>query len=216
MRRAFAVTSILLALVVACTTTREVHIPVSSTPGAPDASTTTGDDDDDVEVVPSKDAGKDSGRDGGDASPSGLTPTRKTTAVVTINGVKRTLERAQFGLDADGTFHIEAHEGGDPACPDQTSPSPKRTVIISGVKSAAPGTKQTKAEGANATFLDFVSDQLPEGTPFTKGTAVTIEIVAIEGAAGAETEVELEIDATFAEGSVEGRVFAEFCQSLSE
>ena len=102
MRRAFAVTSILPALVVACTTTREVHIPVSSTPGA-DASTTTGDDDDDVvEVVPSKDAGKDSGR--GDASPSGLTPARKTTAVVTINGVKRTLERAQFGPDADGTF----------------------------------------------------------------------------------------------------------------
>jgi hypothetical protein len=202
-----------LFIVAACTTTREVHVPVTYEE-KPDASKpVVTDDDDDTEAIPGVDAGKDTGAS--EAS-TGHTPIRKTNAVVTIEGVTRTLERAQFGLDANGTFHIEAHEGGDPKCPDQTSPSPKRTLILTGVKHAAPGTKESKADGVNASFLDFVGDQLPEGTPFTKATAITVEIVAIKGAAGAETEVELEVDATFAEGTVKGRVFAELCQSLSE
>lgn len=208
--------ALILCVVAACTTTREVHVPLTYEE-KPDASKPIITDDDDDEVVPKLDAGKD--KDTGapkDAAPTGLTPTRKTTAIANIENVQRTLERAQFGLDADGTFHIEAHEGGDPKCPDQTSPSPKRTLIITGVKHAAAGTKESKADGVNGSFLDFAGDQLPDGTPFSKATAITVEIVAIKGAAGAETEVELELDATFAEGTIKGRVFAEFCQSLSE
>jgi hypothetical protein len=201
-----------LFIVAACTTTREVHVPVTYEE-KPDASKPILTDDDDDEVIPNLDAGKDTGAK--EAS-TGLTPIRKTNAVVSMGGVTRTLERAQFGLDADGTLHIEAHEGGDPKCPDQTSPSPKRTLIITGVKHAAPSTKESKADGVNASFLDFVGDQLPEGTPFSKATAITVEIVAIKGPPGSETEVELEVDATFAEGTIKGRVFAELCQSLNE
>lgn len=215
LRAWFAGLSGLVLVVAACTTTKEVHVPVTYEE-KPDASKPiVTDDDDDTEVIPRVDAGKDSGKDTGSGS-STLTPTRKTTAVVVIQNVTRTLERAQFGRDADGTFHIEAHEGGDPKCPDSMSPSPKRTFIVSAVKNAPAGTKQSKAEGVGGSFLDFAGDQLPEGTPFTKATAIMVEIVAIKGAKGAETEVELEVDATFAEGTIKGRVFAEYCQSLSE
>ena len=211
--RAPAALGIALVVVAACTTTKEIHVPVTYEEKPDAAKPVVTGDDDDAEVVPTLDAGKDSGKDTGATT---LAPTRKTTAAVVIQSVTRTLERAQFGRDADGTFHIEAHEGGDPKCPDSTSPSPKRTFIITGVKNKPAGTKETKADGVNGSFLDFVGDQLPEGTPFTKATAITVEIVAIKGAAGAETEVELEVDATFAEGTIRGRVFAEYCQSLSE
>lgn len=199
--------AVVLALSAACTTHRTVHVEVNSTPEVPDAGPA--DDDDD----PPQDAGaKDSGTsvEPKDATPAGLAPTRKTTAVLTINSVVRTLERAQFGFDSDGTYHVEAHEGGDPKCPDEHSPSPKRTLIVSGVKAADPGTKETKPD-VSAAFLDFAGDQIADGMP-AKASAVTVEIVAIEGT----TEIEIEVTATFPSGTAKGRVFAEFCQSLSE
>lgn len=211
LRAVLFVHGLVLTLAAACTTTREVHVPVYGSPAVPDASTTDPGDDDDTEPFPSLDAGKDAARDGDSAS-GGLTPTRKTTAVVTVGAVKRTLERAQFGMNLDGTFHIEAHEGGDPACPDQSSPTPKRTLIVHGVKNAAPGTKQTKAQGLSVTLLDFANDQLPPGQLASKATAAVVEVVTIQGT----TEVEVELDVTLAEGTVKGRVFAEHCPSLNE
>lgn len=207
-----------LSAAAACTTHRTVHVEVNSTPETPDAGpakSTPKDpdptDDDDDDVAPNDAGAKDSGKtDPKDAAPAGLTPTRKTTAVMAINNVTRTLDRAQFGFDSDGTYHIEAHEGGDPACPDEHSPSPKRTLIVSGVKKADPGTKETKPD-VSASFLDFAGDQIPNGMP-AKASAVTIEIVAIKGT----TEIEIEVSATFPSGTAKGRIFAEFCQSLSE
>lgn len=197
--------------VVACSTTRIVKLPPEAAPGADAGEATrpppvTSDDDD----APPEDAGTDA------KGTTGLTPTKKTALEVTIAAKKRPIDRAQFGIDrgdAGDTFHIEAHAGGDPKCPDNTSPSPDRTLIVSGLpKGAAVGTKLTKADGVSATFLDFTDEQLTEPPFFTKATALTVTIVAVTGT----TAIELEIDATFAEGTAKGRLYATFCESLSE
>jgi hypothetical protein len=141
-------------------------------------------------------------------------PTQTTSVDVAIGGVSRTLERAQFGRsksDAGETLYIEAHEGGDPACPTEATPTPKRTVIISGVPRGAVGTVYTKADGIAVSFLDFTGDQLG-GKPISKASAATVTIIAVDGA----TSVELEVDATFAEGTAKGRVYATYCESLSD
>jgi hypothetical protein len=139
-------------------------------------------------------------------------PPETTSVDVVIGGVSRTLERAQFGRskdDAGETLYIEAHEGGDPACPTESTPTPKRTVIVSNVPLGAAGTVYTKADGIAVSFLDFTGDQL-DGKPLSKATAATVTIVAIES-----MSVELDVDATFAEGTAKGRLYAEHCESLN-
>ncbi len=147
-------------------------------------------------------------------APAAPTPTSTTAADVVFRGVTRTLARAQFGLDhgVDGdTFHIESHEGGDAKCPDATSASPNRTMIISGVKQVAVGTKLTEADGVTAAFIDFAGDQISD-LPFVEATAIMVTVVAINDATG----IELEVEATFGtEGTAKGRIAATFCESLS-
>jgi len=151
-----------------------------------------------------------------------LAPTGKTAVTATLNGVSRNVVRAQFGKSvadaAKETFRIEAHDGGDPACPSQSSPTPKRTLLLAGVPRGFPGTTFTKADGVSATFFDFADEQL-EGAPLTKATAVTVTIVALDVPSAppdGSAIVEIEVDATFAEGTVKGRVAATYCGSLSD
>lgn len=152
---------------------------------------------------------------GGGPAPAPVpTPSPTTSTELVFRNVARTLARAQFGIDhgPDGdTFHIETHEGGDPKCPDSTTPSPNRTMIVKGVKQVAAGTKLTEADGVSASFLDFTGDQIND-LPFVKATAITVTVVAITDAS-----IELEVEATFGtEGTAKGRIAAAFCQSLSE
>ena len=165
------------------------------------------------------DSGVEAGVEGAnDASPSEvetgasvLTPTKATSAQVVINGVTRTLERAQFGVTkSDGSLYIEAHEGGVAACPE--TETPKRTLIISGVTKGAPGQTFTKSDGVTVSLLDFTGDQITSTPPSAKATAATITIVALDG----EASVEIEVDATFAEGTAKGRVYATYCAAMSE
>ena len=142
-------------------------------------------------------------------------PAKKETSVdVTLATVARALVRAQFGRsksDAGDTLYIEAHEGGDPACPTETSPTPKRTLIMSNVPIAAVGSVFTKQDGIAITLLDFTGDQL--GTkPATTATALTVTIVSI----AADTSVEPEGEATLLEGTATGHVYATYCASLSD
>lgn len=157
-----------------------------------------------------------------DAATSDAPPGPSDTALeANINGVKRPLDRAQFGTEQDDAgaerFYIEAHAGGDPACPDPdagSGTSPERTLVLSGVPRAAVGKTFTKADGVAAAYFDFVGDQLT-GSPLTKATAVTATIVAVD-AAQSPKFVEVDVDATFAEGTVKGRIHAEYCASMSQ
>lgn len=165
------------------------------------------------------------GRDGGaaaDGSTADAPAGPGTTALeADINGVKRPLDRAQFGDERpDGgaqLLYVEAHSGGDPACPDAdggAGASPARTVIVANVPRAAAGTSFTKADGVAVTLLDFDGSQIPGNPPFVKATALTVTVVAIDPAP-TPSFVDLDLDATFAEGTVKGRIHAEYCASMS-
>lgn len=141
----------------------------------------------------------------------------KTALEAKINGVARPLDRAQFGTEKDDAgadrLYIEAHSGGDPACPDADGgggTSPARTVIVSTVPRGKPGDTFTKADGIAVTLLDFTGDQIPTDPPFAHATAVKVTLVAVE-----TSFVDLDLDATFPEGTVKGRIHAEYCASMS-
>lgn len=141
-----------------------------------------------------------------------------TALEANINGVTRSLDRAQFGTEKDDAgadrIYIEAHSGGDPACPDPdggAGPSPARTLIVSTVPRGKPGDTFTKVDGIAVTLLDFAGDQIPTDPPFAKASAVKVTLVAVE-----TSFVDLDLDATFPEGTVKGRIHAEYCASMSQ
>ncbi|MBX3216866.1 MAG: hypothetical protein KF850_32830 [Labilithrix sp.] len=172
-----------------------------------------GDTDTDAAVVePGRDAGA-------EASPSSACEGAcKTTALeADFGGVKRALDRAQLGVEpGDGgvvRLHVEAHAGGDAACPTQTSPTPDRTIVIAGVARGAAGRTFTQADGARGAFFDFAGDLgLP---PLTRSTAMKITVVA-EDVATPPGWVAFDVDATFPDGTVKGHLYATYCASLSE
>ncbi len=174
-------------------------------------------------VAPSPDGGAGEGNtnaDGGGgadaasaAATGPLTPTKATNVETKINGVSRTLDRAQFGVtkEASGeTLYLEAHEGGVPACPE--SETPKRTLIIDGVPKGAPGDRFTKDDGIKVSFLDFEGAQITTPNPLISATAATVTIVALDDKAS----LELEVDATFDQGTVKGRVYGAYCAAMSQ
>lgn len=178
----------------------------SSTGGGPEAPDAAADD-----------AGADAGG-GADAGTACDDACRATALTATFGAKSGGLERAQHGVDhgdAGETLHVEAHHGGDPACPTASSPTPDRTFVLSGVPSAATaGASFTQADGVTAAFLDFKGDVLPD-VPLTKATKVTVKVVAADRASP-PAWIALDVDATFAEGNVKGHAYAERCASLDD
>ncbi|MBX3262789.1 MAG: hypothetical protein KF782_24130 [Labilithrix sp.] len=185
-----------LAFVLACSTEDATTPPAAA---------------DDGEVEDGEDAA--AGDDDGGTSPGDAAPARGTRVEATINEVSRALDRAQYGLTEEGeteTLYLEAHEGGVEECPEKETP--KRTLIVSGVPKGEPGARFTKSDGVSVTLFDFAGDQIDAPKPFTTATDVNVTIVAIDG----ETSVEIEVDATFAEGTAKGRVYATYCAAMSQ
>lgn len=158
---------------------------------------------------------------GQDAEATDATAPGKTALEAKINGVSRPLDRAQLGTERDDAgaalLYVEAHSGGDPACPDPdggAAPSPERTLVLSGVPRGAPGSSHTFSDGVRAAYFDFTGDQLSDA-PLTKATAVTATIVAVDSA-DPPASADIDIEATFPEGTVTGRVHATYCASLSQ
>jgi hypothetical protein len=117
-------------------------------------------------------------------------------------------ERAQHGRAGVDRVYLEAHSGGDPACPTMMSPSPRRTLVVSGVRVGT--AVQTEADGVTASLLDFTSELV--SAPIVRATAVRVTPRAINPG----TSVSLEIDATFPGGTITGTVVSPHCDSLDE
>ena len=163
----------------------------------------------DAGAVVEEDAGSD--EDAAEAGGSGLTPTKKTSVDATLNQVVRTLDESQYGVTkADDTFFIETNEGGILECPEKETP--KRKLIVRDVPRGAPGTQFTKADGIGVSLIDFTGDQITTQNPSTTASAVTVTIVEI----AADASVELELDATFPEGTVKGRIYSVHCAGMDE
>lgn len=142
----------------------------------------------------------DAGADAGAASSS---------LMATFGSRRGGFDRAQHGRAGSTGIYLEAHFGGDPACPTMGSPTPRRTLVISGVRTDLRGA-QTDATGVRVTLLDFGGDLV--STPTARATRV--ELTPRDLAVGAT--VRFDLRATFAGGEITGSVDAPWCMSLDE
>jgi hypothetical protein len=169
--------------------------------------------------------GSASTEDAGSDAPMSTTPAtcddacRKTDLVVTFDGNSEKLTRAQFGFvvsDGGGAqkLHIEAHDGGSPACPTESSPTTDRTLVLEDVPVRDPDTEVTSSDGVRAAFFDFAGTLLPN-TPLAKATKVTLRTRAVVDEANVLRGIAFDVDIVFPQHmTLKGHLFAEHCASM--
>lgn len=145
-----------------------------------------------------------------------------TTAKAQFGNAQRPFDRAQFGLTSPSNsssggweLHVELHGGGSSACPEQSSPTPDRTLIIAGLKSPLiPAVYATDA-GIKATLFDFDGDLTQ--APLLRAGQTWVDVTAAntcETCPGAERFIAFELNAAFDGGTVAGHVYGTHCSSL--
>lgn len=151
--------------------------------------------------------GADAGSNDTDAGAACVDECATTLLTATFGAATGTFDRAQHGLEDDGNLYVEAHFGGDPACPTESSPTPARTLIIAGLRPVSG--PQTYDDGVRVTLLDFTG--VLTTAPLVRATAVTASARFIEPG----TLVSFTLDATFgASGTLSGGFAAGHCDSL--
>jgi hypothetical protein len=121
-----------------------------------------------------------------------------------------TFDRAQHGVEGDGgVVYIEAHFGGDPACPDQNSPTPARTLIIANLRADSDGGAQRYDAGLRVTLLDF--NGVLTTAPFLRAFDAT----AIPRSVSPGVSVSYDLVAAFDGGVISGQFVAPHCASLN-
>jgi hypothetical protein len=139
----------------------------------------------------------------------------QTLLTLVFGNDQASIDRAQFGFNlpdnGSQTLHVEAHFGGDPACPSPSSPTPDRTVIFANVPLP---TDVTPIEGTPVTLLDFEGSLSPN--PFDKATQVTLTPVAARMTPLDAAFVAFEVEVVFPGGTMTGHVYAVHCESMDE
>ncbi len=129
-----------------------------------------------------------------------------TTTAVTVNiSAQRTLDVAYYGVNQDGSLHLEAYAGAAAGCPTMTSPTPDYALILG----AVPVPHDTTASTSSANLLDYKGDLL--GGPLGKA-ATTVALMPTSFAAA--THLALDLDLSFNPGTASGHLFATHCASL--
>lgn len=133
-------------------------------------------------------------------------------------------ERAIYGIDTTGaqpTLYLEALSGGFSGCPKQDSPTPDRSLLITGLRLPSSGTL-SEADGVTITLLDYRGTLLP-AKPLSKATKITITYTAADvcpscvgkpAPADPNGFIALDVNALFPQGQVYGHVYALHCDSL--
>lgn len=129
-----------------------------------------------------------------------------TSLTVTFSGTIRGLDVAYFGVSTSGSLYVEAYGGAAAGCPTMSSPTPDYTLILGNV----PVPTSTMVIGSPANLIDFQGDLLPSPAPVA-ATAVALTPVARNA-----MELALDVDLTFASGTLAGHLFATHCTSLDE
>lgn len=137
-----------------------------------------------------------------------------TTLTVTLGANTGTFDRVQFGFTGSTELHLEAHRGGDSACPQERSPSPDFTLVLD-VPRTGTSAPITRDDGLSVGFLDFSGAIDPELPP-AKVIVATLTPVAWTRA-GDDPVYAFDLRAEFAQGAViDGHGFARHCDSLDE
>ncbi|MBS2015242.1 MAG: hypothetical protein JST00_20300 [Deltaproteobacteria bacterium] len=193
-----------VALVVACSSST---VAVQPTPSTPDAG--------EADAQPAVDGTAPTDASPTEAGSSCEGSCKVTSLLATFGGKTRTLVRSQHGTqpgDGGTELHAEAHLGGAPECPTETSPQTDYTFVLTAVPRGRTG-KLTEADGPKAAFFDFKGDLgLP---PIAKATKIEVTVSAIDGASP-PAWVAMDVSATFPEGTVSGHLYAAHCTSLDQ
>jgi hypothetical protein len=156
---------------------------------------------------PSLDAGQ--AEDAGVRADAGCTGACATTSLtMRLRGRTAGFSRAQHGLAPDGRVLVEAHEGGDPACPTMTSPTPDRTLVIANLRVLPDGGAVTFADGLRVTLFDF------SGALTTSPLERAVAARATPRFVQPGQLVSFELEATFDGGALTGAIAAPHCPSL--
>lgn len=126
----------------------------------------------------------------------------QTTALTATMMATRVLDRAYYGVNGNGTLHVEVYRGGGTGCPEMNSPTPEYALILGGVMpsgSTSPGN-----------FLDYEGDMLPNNMLGQQASSVMLTNVMYQ----AGMFVALDAMLTFPAGTVTGHVYATHCDSL--
>lgn len=151
------------------------------------------------------------------------------TMSANINGKRAPVSRAVYGLSAASTtdsgqieVYIEGFEGGDEGCPTMNSPTPKRTLILSGLKVPLTQTTKTKEDGLFAKLIDYEGELLggelfasPEQIKVTAvATNLCVECLGKSSPSDEDGFISLDVELTFPQGTLSGRLYAIHCDSL--
>ncbi len=177
----------------------------------------------------SVDAGDVLGADAQDGLPNSCTGDCATMSLVaTFGGTTRNFDRAFFGLTSpqksesgDWEVYIENGAGDDDQCPTMKSPTPDFLLLLAGMPLA---TLDPGPITATANLLDFEGDLLTKAIR-EEATSNTVTWAGydpcIACAEGTEPDrpsrmVAVDIEATFASGTISGHSYATHCDSLDD
>lgn len=133
-----------------------------------------------------------------------------TDLLVRFGARMASFERAQHGRQADGRSYVEAHSGGDVACPSMNSPTPLRTLSIANLRVLPDGGAVTFADGLRVSLFDF------GGAVTTAPLERAVDARAVARWLEPGVLVSFELTATFDGGTLTGGFVAPHCASLDD
>lgn len=144
--------------------------------------------------------------DGGFSVCSGECAMTQLTA--SFGDVVETFDVAYYGLEPDGTLHLEIYGDAAPGCPESDSPTPARTLVIG----SFPAPTDATPLDVSASLLDFEGTLTEE--PILRSSSATAIPRAARVDATATGFLRFDLDASFEGGMVNGAVHATHCDSL--
>ena len=184
---------------------------------------------DDTGVGP--DAEDDTGKDADieEEAPSCETFCEEDPLYVESNDGRYSLTRAAYGLSspertesAEWEIYVEVWEGGFTGCPDEASPTPARSAILSGLP-LFDDTALVEDDRLSFTLFDYQGDVIDWESPFLRASAVSVlplrwelclECVGEAPPSHPEGEIALRVEATVENLEVRGEIVARHCDSL--
>ena len=139
------------------------------------------------------------------------------------------LELGFYGFNAPGedgarSLYVELHGDASPQCPSQDSPTPGRTLVISGLPWPLEQREYTRDDGVTGSLLDFDGTLFDSPAPQRAATiSVTpraadacTECIGQPAPSDSDGFVAFDVEVTFEAGSLSGKARVTHCDSYDE